>query len=160
MEIRQYTKIALHGSGDDTKVHLHFNEPTEAGGRQEHDIESKDAPLESFLTAMKQMDQFVAAMLEYPTTYAENCKVHIVSLSRKADRIGVILSVKKVLTNGLSFNHNTPKYNEPNDEGLDGAADMPDGMMDCITRLIAEADRYRAGERSQMGMEFEGEDES
>ena len=148
----KYTKIALSGTGDDTKVHLHYNEPTDGGGRQDLDLESKDAPLDSFLAAMRGMNEFVEELLDFPTHYATNCGVHIVSLSYKKDRLSAILSVKKTLANGLSFNFNTPGYAEIEEGKPETETTMSEAMREQISVLIAEADKYRKGERSQLGM--------
>ncbi len=148
----RYTKIALSGTGDDTKVHLHYNEPTDSGGRQDLDLESKDAPLESFIKAMRGMNEYVEELLDFPTHYASNCGVHTVSLSYKKDRMNVILSVKKTLQNGLSFNFNTPGYLEIEEGKPETETTMSKPMREQINVLIAEAEKYRKGERSQLGM--------
>ncbi len=152
----EYTKIALSGSGDDTKVHLHYTEPTNSGGQQEHDLTSKDVPMDTFAKAMYDLNQYVEELMDFPTHYANGCAVHIVSLSGTPEKRSVILSVKKILSNGLAFNFNTPKYAEPDPESPDRKTAMPEPMRKQLSVLIAEANKYRKGERSQLGMFSQG----
>ncbi len=149
-----FTKIALKLKGDVTKVLLHFTEPTEAG-HQTHDIESDDAPLESFLKAMKDLDQYVGLLCDFPKAYAEGCKVHTVSLSSHQEKTGVILSVRKDLSLvGKTFNFNTPQYRESDDES-DTA--IPADLLKAVRKLTGEANRYRCGERSQIALQLNGD---
>ncbi len=151
-----FTKIALKVTGDITKVLLHFTEPTVAG-HQKHDIESDDAPLGSFITAMRNLDQYVGLLCDFPKLYAAGCKVHTVSISVRDEKMGVILSVKKELTVvGKAFNFNAPKFRESEEEA-DTA--MPADMRDAVRALIGEANRYRCGERSQIAMDLDSEGE-
>ncbi len=146
-----FTKIALKVRGDVTKVLLHFTEPTEAG-HQKHDIESDDAPLDSFLRAVRNLDRFVGLLCDFPKGYAEGCKVHTVSISHHEEKTGVILSVKKDLTTvGKSFNFNTPQFRESDEEA---STAMPEEMLAAVKALIGEANRYRCGERSQIAMDL------
>lgn len=147
-----FNKIALKARGDVTKVLLHFTEPTEAG-HQKHDIESDDAPLDSFIKAVRNLDQYVGLLCDFPKAYAEGCKVHTVSISHSEDRVGVILSVRKDLsTVGKAFNFNTPQFRESDEEA---STAMPEEMLAAIKALIGEANRYRCGERSQIAMDLD-----
>ncbi len=146
-----FTKIALKVKGDVTKVLLHFTEPTEAG-HQKHDIESDDAPLDSFLKALRNLDRFVGLLCDFPKGYAEGCKVHTVSISHHEEKTGVILSVKKELSAvGKSFNFNTPQFRESDEEA---STAMPEEMLEAVKTLVGEANRYRCGERSQIAMDL------
>jgi len=145
-----FSKIAVKGEGESLKVHLTFVAPTEAGS-EEHDIISKDAPLDSFLAAMRKFDGHVGYMCDFPKEYAQGCVVHTVSLSDQKGRIGLILSARKDLGSGKAFNFNTPRYDEPaEDETTEYSLSRQ--TLKAVNDLIKEANRYRLGERSQIGM--------
>ncbi len=157
MDRIKFTKIGLKQKGDTTTVVLHFTEPTDAGGSQLHDIECKDAPLDSFLEAMRNLDIFVGLLCGFPKDYAEGCKVHTVSLGSKGGKTAVILSASKPLEElGKSFNFNTPRFMEAAEET---DASIPDDLLQAVNHLVEEANRYRIGERSQVSMDLpEGEE--
>ena len=155
----EYTKIGISGAGDDQKVHLKWNEATDAGGRQSLDLECKDIPLQSFAVAMAALNRFVAHLFDFSKDYADGCHVHIVSLSTTGNRMGVIVSVKKTLSSGLSFNFNSPRYVEA-DEETPQVSDMPEGMPAAIRVLAEEAEKYRGGQRSQISMFSKGNGEA
>ncbi len=151
MDRIKFTKIGIKPKGDTTTVVLHFVEPTEAGNQQ-HDIESKDAPLDSFLEAMRNLDNFVGALCGFPLTYAEGCRVHTVSIGSVGGKTAVILSVSKHLDDlGKAFNFNTPRFTE-SDEDSDTAA--PAELLQAVNHLVEEANLYRNGERSQVALDL------
>jgi len=152
MELIKYTKIALKPKGDVTLVVLHYTEPTEAGGTQDHLVESKDAPMDSFVKAMRALDNFVGLLCEFPIAYAEGCKVHTVSMSTVHEKTAVILSVRKDLPSvGKAFNFNTPRFQEADEES---DATIPADLLQAVNELAQEANKYRMGERSQVAMDL------
>ena len=156
MDRIKFTKIGVKQKGDTTTVVLHFTEPTDAGGSQLHDIECKDAPLDSFLEAMRNLDNFVGLLCGFPKDYAEGCKVHTVSLGSKGGKTAVILSASKPLEElGKSFNFNTPRFMEAAEET---DTSIPDNLLQAVNRLVEEANRYRCGERSQVAMDLKDEE--
>ncbi len=156
MDRIKFTKIGVKLKGDITTVVLHFTEPTDAGGSQLHDIECKDAPLDSFLEAMRNLDSFVGLLCGFPKDYAEGCKVHTVSIGSVHGKTAVILSASKSLEElGKAFNFNTPRFTETAEES---DTSIPDDLLQAVNRLVEEANHYRCGERSQVAMDLkEGE---
>ena len=156
MDRIKFTKIGVKLKGDITTVVLHFTEPTDAGGSQLHDIECKDAPLDSFLEAMRNLDSFVGLLCGFPKDYAEGCKVHTVSIGSVHGKTAVILSASKSLEElGKAFNFNTPRFTETAEES---DTSIPDDLLQAVNRLVEEANHYRCGERSQVAMDLKDEE--
>lgn len=148
-----FSKIVLK-TGDKTTVQLIFVAPTEAGS-ENHDVTSRDVPLDSFIAAMRKLDGHVGYMCDFLKEYADGCQVQTVSLSDQRGGIGLVLSARKDLGNGKVFNFNTPRYDEAADDEPSEFS-LGRDTINAIRVLIKEANRYRLGERSQIGM-FEGE---
>lgn len=151
----------------DLKILLEYQVMSPRKKWDDHVFQCSDAPLESFLAAFKALAEHVVDMCELPLGDLAESRITVkgATFSYGGDREtmgAVLVAARKLKFSGSPLNLVTPHkpcepYGKGQDESLNGLLD-PD-CVEALKALAREAERYLKGERAQVDMFEETENE-
>ena len=145
----QITKAKYDGS----KVRIEYQQPRPGGGEpDEFSVACCDKPRREFDDRLQALVADVVTICELAPTDAAALTVRGVSCTYKDDVFGVCITALKALrTSNAPLVLNSPHLPEQAYSGNPGDPNpiLPAGVADRVRRLLAEAERYVAGDRAQ-----------
>lgn len=144
----KFNKIKFDGE----RMHLAWTDTPKDGTTEKHEYDSGDAPMPSFVKALKALKGIASTILEIGQPWAEGATARSIAIDYRSgeNQRGLVISLIRPVehANGPA-NISTPRIVENTEEG--GPA-LIDEAMRAVDKLCKEAIRYYNGHREQSDM--------
>lgn len=156
----QFTKIKFNSEG----VALEWKTPAEnakLGEKVHHRLVSENEPVKSFIDALASLRAMVGEILAVPDEWAEGLRVIGCSINYEDDgrRGFVITALKDLEATNSPCVINTPHLREDDHSGEQGGKFADESLVFRVQALCSEAAKYVQGERAQLALDLDGDEE-
>ena len=131
-------------------------------GTNKYTLDSFEKPTPEFTNALKELHKHVQEICEFEFSFELLDAINVTGVSfsySKDDDIGAVITAQRALKNSKSpLNLNTPHKMAEAISDQDDSYCLTPACCDDLHRLIEEARKFIAGERSQLELSFERED--